>query len=69
MEVSTRVYSIYLKYIAPEDIHVYSCDEVFIDATAYLKTYACTAWELVARMVHDVLSQTGITATAGIGTK
>ena len=69
MEVSTRVYSIYLKYIAPEDIHVYSCDEVFIDATAYLKTYACTAWELAARMVHDVLSQTGITATAGIGTK
>lgn len=68
MEVSTKVYSIYLKYIAPEDIHVYSCDEVFIDATAYLKTYACTAWELAARMVHDVLSQTGITATAGIGT-
>lgn len=68
MEVSTKIYSIYLKYIAPEDIHVYSCDEVFIDATAYLKTYACTAWELAVRMVHDVLSQTGITATAGIGT-
>ena len=68
MEVSTQVYGIYLKYIASEDIHVYSCDEVFIDATAYLKTYRCTAHELAMRMVRDVLSQTGITATAGIGT-
>ena len=68
MEVSTQVYGVYLKYIAPEDIHVYSCDEVFIDATAYLKTYGCTAWELAIRMVKDVLRQTGITATAGIGT-
>ena len=68
MEVSTQVYSIYLKYIAPEDIHVYSCDEVFIDATAYLKTYGCSAWDLAIRMVRDVLSATGITATAGIGT-
>ena len=68
MEVSTRVYGIYLKYIAPEDIHVYSCDEVFIDATAYLKTYKCTAWELAIRMICDVLKTTGITATAGIGT-
>ena len=68
MEVSTQVYGIYLKYIASEDIHVYSCDEVFIDATAYLKTYRCTAHELAMRMVRDVLSHTGITATAGIGT-
>lgn len=68
MEVSTKVYGIYLKYIAPEDIHVYSCDEVFIDATAYLKTYGCTAHELAMRMVRDVLANTGITATAGIGT-
>lgn len=68
MEVSIRVYGVYLKYIAPEDIHVYSCDEVFIDATAYLETYKCTARELAMRMVRDVLATTGITATAGIGT-
>ncbi len=68
MEVSTKVYSVYLKYIAPEDIHVYSCDEVFIDATAYLGTYKCSAWDLAMRMVRDVLATTGITATAGIGT-
>ena len=68
MEVSTKVYGVYLKYIAPEDIHVYSCDEVFIDATSYLNTYRCTAWELAMRMVRDVLKTTGITATAGIGT-
>lgn len=68
MEVSTKVYSVYLKYIAPEDIHVYSCDEVFIDATAYLRTYRCTAWDLAMRMIRDVLATTGITATAGIGT-
>ncbi|MBQ0124167.1 MAG: DNA methylase [Bacteroidales bacterium] len=68
MEVSTKVYGIYLKYIAPEDIHVYSCDEVFIDATAYLDSYKCSAWDLAIRMVRDVLANTGITATAGIGT-
>ncbi|MCQ2141775.1 MAG: DNA methylase [Bacteroidales bacterium] len=68
MEVSSRIYSIYLKYIAPEDIHVYSIDEVFIDATDYLKTYDCTAHELAMRMIRDVLANTGITATAGIGT-
>lgn len=68
MEVSTKVYGVYLKYIAPEDIHVYSCDEVFIDATAYLGTYRCSARELAVRMVRDVLSTTGITATAGVGT-
>lgn len=68
MQVSTQVYGVYLKYIAPEDIHVYSCDEVFIDASAYLKTYNCSAWELAIRMIRDVLKTTGITATAGIGT-
>ncbi|WP_028521756.1 DNA methylase [Ruminococcus flavefaciens] len=65
---STRIYQIYLKYVAPEDIHVYSIDEVFIDATAYLKTYGMTAHELTMMMVRDVLKTTGITATAGIGT-
>lgn len=68
MEVSTQIYNIYLKYIAPEDIHVYSVDEVFIDATGYLKTYGLTARELARRMISDVLKSTGITATAGIGT-
>lgn len=68
MEVSTRIYNIYLKYIAPEDIHVYSVDEVFIDATNYLKTYGKTAHELTMTIIRDVLSSTGITATAGIGT-
>ena len=68
MAVSSEVYSIYLKYISAEDIHVYSVDEVFIEATAYLKTYGCTARELAMRMIRDVLATTGITATAGIGT-
>lgn len=68
MEVSTHIYQIYLKYIAPEDIHVYSIDEVFIDATAYLKTYGLTAHELAVKMIRDVLKETGVTATAGIGT-
>ena len=68
MEVSTKVYSTYLKYIAPEDIHVYSIDEVFIDATAYLRSYKMTAHELAMKMIRDVLAATGITATAGIGT-
>ena len=68
MEVSTQIYNIYLKYIAPEDIHVYSVDEVFIDATGYLKTYGLTARELARKMILDVLKSTGITATAGIGT-
>ncbi len=68
MEVSTNIYQIYLKYIAPEDIHVYSIDEVFIDATAYLKTYGLTARDLAVKMIRDVLKHTGITATAGIGT-
>lgn len=68
MEVSTRIYNVYLKYIAPEDIHVYSIDEVFIDATDYLKTYGLTPRELAMKMVLDVLETTGITATAGVGT-
>ena len=68
MEVSTRIYQIYLKYIAPEDIHVYSIDEVIIDATNYLSTYKMTAHELAMTMMRDVLKETGITATAGIGT-
>ena len=68
IEVSSKVYSIYLKYIAPEDIHVYSIDEVFMDVTAYLGTYRMTAHELAIKMIRDVLKETGITATAGIGT-
>ena len=68
MDVSTRIYNVYLKYIAPEDIHVYSIDEVFIDVTDYLKTYGLTPRELAMKMVLDVLETTGITATAGIGT-
>ena len=67
-EYSTRIYSIYLKYISPEDIHVYSIDEVFIDLTRYLDTYRMTAHELTMAMVREVLYTTGITATAGIGT-
>ena len=68
MEVSAGIYQIYLRYIAPEDIHVYSIDEVFIDGGAYLKTYGLTARELAMKMIKDVLRETGITATAGIGT-
>lgn len=68
MEYSTRIYSIYLKYIAPEDIHVYSVDEVFMELTPYLKTYGKTPRELVSMIVKDVYETTDITATAGIGT-
>lgn len=68
IECSTKIYNVYLKYIAPEDIHVYSIDEVFIDATSYLKTYHLSARELARKMILDVLASTGITATAGIGT-
>ena len=67
MTYSTRIYNIYLKYAAPEDIHVYSIDEVFIDATDYLKTYGMTAHDFAMMMIQDVLKTTGITATAGIG--
>ena len=68
IEVSSQIYRIYLKYISAEDIHVYSIDEVFMDVTDYLGTYKMTAHELAIKMIRDVLSQTGITATAGIGT-
>ena len=68
MEYSTKIYNIYLKYIAPEDIHIYSIDEVFIDVTHYLSTYNMTARELAMTMIQDILDTTGITATAGIGT-
>lgn len=68
MRFSTEIYSIYLKYVAPEDIHVYSIDEVFIDMTDYLNTYKLSAHELTRKMILDILRTTGITATAGIGT-
>ena len=68
MEYSTRIYQIYLKYIAPEDIVVYSIDEVFMDVTEYLNTYGLTPRELTMKIILDVLATTGITATAGIGT-
>ena len=68
LDYSARIYQVYLHYVAPEDIHVYSIDEVFIDVTHYLDTYHCTAHELARRMIGDVLRETGITATAGIGT-
>lgn len=67
-KVSTQVFSIYSKYVAPEDIHVYSIDEVFMDVTNYLATYAVTPRELAMQMIREVLYTTGITATAGIGT-
>ncbi|MCM1569766.1 MAG: DNA methylase [Roseburia sp.] len=67
MEYSTRIYHIYLKYIAPEDMHIYSVDEVFMDVTAYLDAYGMTPEELAKTMVQDVLDHTGITAAAGIG--
>jgi len=68
MRYSTRIYKVYLRYFAPEDIHVYSIDEVFIDATDYLATYRLAPRELATKLVHEVLAETGITATAGIGT-
>lgn len=68
MEYSTWIYEIYLKYIAPEDIIVYSIDEVFIDVTDYLRTYGLRPRELAMKIILDILNSTGITATAGIGT-
>lgn len=68
MEISSKIYQIYLKYVAPEDIHVYSVDEVFIDATEYLKLYRLSAHEFTVKLVREVLMTTGVTATAGIGT-
>lgn len=68
LEYSTRIYSIYLKYFSPDDIHVYSIDEVFIDATHYLDTYELDAFHLVQNIIHDIYKEVGITVTAGIGT-
>ena len=68
MKRSTEIYNIYLNYVSPADIHVYSIDEVFMDVTDYLATYRCTARELTMTIIQDVLKTTGITATAGIGT-
>ena len=68
METSTRIYEIYLKYVAPEDIHVYSIDEVFLDITPYLRSSGLSPRDLVRRILRDVLQTTGITAAAGIGT-
>ncbi len=68
MEYSTRIYNVYLKYIAPEDIHVYSIDEVFMDVTHYLQTAKLSARELVVKMLGEVFHTIGIIATAGIGT-
>ena len=67
IDISTKVHQVYLKYIAPEDMHVYSIDEVFMDVTAYLGTYKMSAHDLAMKMISDVLATTGITATAGIG--
>lgn len=68
MEYSSRIYQVYLRHVAPEDIHVYSVDEVMIDATAYLKLYNLTVHEFAKKMIQDVFQETGITATAEIGT-
>ena len=68
MEYSTRIYNIYLKYVAPEDIHVYSIDEVFMDVTQYLPTAKLSAREFAVKMISEVFQTIGITATAGIGT-
>lgn len=68
LDMSAKIYGIYLNYASKDDIHVYSVDEVFIDVTKYLKYFGCSAHELARRIVADILEQTGITATAGIGT-
>lgn len=68
IEYSTEIYGVYMKYVAPEDVVVYSIDEVFMDVTDYLRTYKLSARELAMKIIHDVIETTGITATAGIGT-
>ena len=68
LDISTQIYNIYLKYVSSQDIHVYSIDEVFIDATPYLNTYHLTPKEFAMKMILDIYETTGITATAGIGT-
>ena len=68
LEYSTRIYNVYLKYVAPEDIHVYSIDEVFMDVTTYLEASGLSAYDFVKKIIRDVFDTTGITAAAGIGT-
>lgn len=68
METSTKIYEIYLKYVAPEDMHVYSIDEVFLDITPYLRASGLSPYDFVQRIIKDILQTTGITAAAGIGT-
>ncbi|MCI9228324.1 MAG: DNA methylase, partial [Dorea sp.] len=68
VDYSTRIYEVYLRYVAPEDCHVYSIDEIMMDVTHYLNTYQMTARELAGRIIQDIHAATGITATAGIGT-
>jgi DNA polymerase V len=68
VEVSSKIYGIYLKFVAPGDIHVYSIDEVFIDATSYMRLYKLTGREFAMKLIQEVLQETGITATAGVGT-
>lgn len=68
LDYSTRIYNVYLRHFAPEDIHVYSIDEVLIDAGSYLRTYGIGPRELASRVIRDIYEETGITATAGIGT-
>lgn len=68
LDVSAEIYGIYLKYIAPEDCHVYSIDEIFMDVTNYLSLYQMTAHELAITIIRDILETVGVTATAGIGT-
>ncbi len=67
LEYSTKIYNVYLKYLSHNDIHVYSIDEIFCDITDYLNYYKLTPSELITKIVNDVYSTTGITATAGIG--
>lgn len=68
MEYSAKIYSIFLKHIAPEDIHVYSIDEAFLDITSYLELYKMTPKQLAKKILNDIYDETGITATVGIGT-
>lgn len=68
MEISAKIYGIYLKYVSKDDIHVYSIDECFLDVTKYLQLYQMDAFKLAKRIIEDVYHSTGITATAGIGT-
>lgn len=68
MKYSTNIYNVYLKYVAPEDIHVYSIDEVFIDITNYFKLYKLTPYQMAEMIIKDVFKSTGVTATVGIGT-